>query len=67
MVQKVKLDTIQQRKHKIVATFRISRQKLKRFKEVCLANNTQYSKITEILVSKFLRGEIIILSKDFEK
>ncbi len=55
-----------QKNYRRVSTYRIKRDKFESFKSVCKKNKISHCKMTEILIEKFLRGEIIILAKDFE-
>ncbi len=57
--------TIQKRK-RIVASYRIKQEKFERFKDFCKKKKLSHCKITEVLIDKFLRGEIMILPKDFD-
>ncbi len=49
-----------------VASFRINKNKLDTFKKVCKNNNLSYCNMIEVLIEKFIRGEILIIEKDFE-
>lgn len=57
--------TSKQKNYRQVATYRIKKDRFDKLKEVCKKNKISHCQMTEILVEKFLRGEIIILSSDF--
>ncbi len=49
-----------------VVTFRIKRERHEKLKTVAKKYKLKKCKIVEVLVEKFLRGETILNSKDFE-
>jgi len=49
-----------------VTSFRINKDKLSSFKSICKKNKISYCNMVEVLIEKFIRGEIMIIEKDFE-
>lgn len=49
-----------------VATYRIMQERHLLYKKVCKKYKLSHCLMTEVLIEKFLRGEILITQKDFD-
>lgn len=53
-----------QKDYRHVASYRIKQDRFERFKAVCKKYKLSHCIMTEVLIDKFIRGEIVITSTD---
>ena len=55
-----------QKEYRHVASYRIKKDRFQRFKAVCKKYKLSHCYMTEVLIDKFIRGEIVISSLDLK-
>ena len=55
-----------QNAYRHVASYRIKKDRFERFKAVCKKYKLSHCIMTEVLIDKFIRGEIVITSQDLD-